>query len=255
MQHNVPATFSLSPTLPPLHQQDGSNEAAFHSLCNLFHTYDAARPPSNAPSHGNFLNAISTQLLRAHESRPDDNEVQRADIAVTDAWLRVVLWKEAIPHIGSGSDPNDPGLSMSFPISESRDLLSKLGTVSIQAIETHGPGMVRRILVVSFECNANTSKMFKLVEVASLVADIITCAPGLADTGPMQVGPHDIFHTLSSLISSLRTSGEPALLQLLQEKIISCTLAQMGPPERLLQITDIPDEELQHSRSPQVIEL
>ncbi|KAF4454290.1 hypothetical protein F53441_3164 [Fusarium austroafricanum] len=190
LQHDLPPTFKLSPTLPELKPQQDAGLGHPLPLC--------------------------------------DNEVQRADIVVTDSWLRVVLWKAAIPHIDANTDPNDQSLSVSFPMSVARDLLAKLTTLSSCALETHGPGM-----------------MSKLFEVANSVADVIICAPDLADVDSAHVGPRDVLCALSSLIASLRTTGNPALLTLLREKMMACALDQAGPG-RLLQITDVPDGDLRN---------
>ncbi|KAF5559821.1 transcription activator amyR [Fusarium napiforme] len=228
LQHDLPPTFKLSPTLPELHpQQDAGLGSAFCSLCRLFQAFDDACPPDVRSNQAGFLGAISSQLRARHPLPLCDNEIQRADIVVTDSWLRVVLWKAAIPYIDANTDPNDQGLSVSFPTSVARDLLAKLTTLSSCALETHGPGM-----------------MSKLFEVANSVADVIICAPDLADVDTAHVGPRDILCALSSLIASLRTTANPALLTLLREKMMACALGQAGPG-RMLQITDVPDEDLQ----------
>ncbi|KAG7425472.1 putative sucrose utilization protein SUC1 [Fusarium oxysporum f. sp. raphani] len=228
LQHDLPPTFKLSPTLPELHpQQDAGLGSAFCSLCRLFQAFDDACPPDVRSNQVGFLGAISSQLRARHPLPLCDNEIQRADIVVTDSWLRVVLWKAAIPYVDANTDPNDQGLSVSFPTSVARDLLAKLTTLSSCALEAHGPGM-----------------MSKLFEVANSVADVIICAPDLADVDSAHVGPRDILCALSSLIASLRTTSNPALLTLLREKMMACALGQAGPG-RLLQITDVPDGDLQ----------
>ncbi|KAF5962563.1 transcription activator amyR [Fusarium bulbicola] len=228
LQHDLPPTFKLSPTLPELHpQQDAGLGSAFCSLCRLFQAFDDACPPDVRSNQVGFLGAISSQLRARHPLPLCENEIQRADIVVTDSWLRVVLWKAAIPYVDANTDPNDQGLSVSFPTSVARDLLAKLTTLSSCALETHGPGM-----------------MSKLFEVANSVADVIICAPDLADVDSAHVGPRDILCALSSLIASLRTTANPALLTLLREKMMACALDQAGPG-RLLQITDVPDDDLQ----------
>ncbi|KAF5555894.1 sucrose utilization SUC1 [Fusarium mexicanum] len=228
LQHDLPPTFKLSPTLPELYpQQDAGLGSAFCSLCRLFQAFDDACPPDVRSNQVGFLGAISSQLRARHPLLLCENEIQRADIVVTDSWLRVVLWKAAIPYVDANTDPNDQGLSVSFPTSVARDLLAKLTTLSSCALETHGPGM-----------------MSKLFEVANSVADVIICAPDLADVDSAHVGPRDILCALSSLIASLRTTANPALLTLLREKMMACALDQAGPG-RLLQITDVPDDDLQ----------
>ncbi|KAM5376741.1 hypothetical protein ACJZ2D_005364 [Fusarium nematophilum] len=213
LQHDLPPTFKLSPTLPELRpNQDAGLGSAFCSLCRLFQSFDDACPPDIRSEQHGYLEAISSELSRTHRFPICDNDVQRADIVVTDSWLRVVLWKAAIPFVDSTTDPNDQGLSVSFPMSVARDLLSKLTTLSSCALETHGPGM-----------------MSKLFEVANSVADVIICAPDLANVGSVQVGPREILCALSSLITSLRTTGDPALLSLLREKMMACALDQATP--------------------------
>ncbi|KAI8672023.1 Zn(2)-C6 fungal-type domain-containing protein [Fusarium sp. Ph1] len=230
LQHDLPPTFKLSPTLPELQpQEDDGLSTAFCSLCRLFQSFQDACPPDIRSTGGrHLLGNISTQLRRAHPFPLCENEVQRADLVVTDSWLRVVLWKVAIPYVDSTTDPNDRGLSVSFPMSVAKDLLSKLATLSSCALEAHGPGMVS-----------------KLFEVASSVADVILCAPDLADVGSVQVGPREILYALSSLISSLRTTGHPELITLLREKMMACALDQAGPAT-LMQITDVSDEDAQN---------
>ncbi|KAF4970353.1 hypothetical protein FSARC_2609 [Fusarium sarcochroum] len=92
LQHDLPPTFKLSPTLPELQpQQNAGLGSAFCSLCRLFQSFDDACPPDSR-----------------HPLPLCDNEIQRADIVVTDSWLRVVLWKAAIPYVDANTDPNDP---------------------------------------------------------------------------------------------------------------------------------------------------
>ncbi|GKU22734.1 sucrose utilization protein suc1 [Fusarium langsethiae] len=232
LQQDIPPTFKLSPTLPPLQSQhDPSNDSAFCSLCKLFQDFDDACPPSVSSKQVGLLGAISSQLWARHPLPLCENEVQRADIVVTDSWLRVVLWKAAIPYAHVNTDPCDQNLSVSYPASVAHDLLSKLTTLSSFALETHGPGM-----------------MSKLFEVANSVADVLICAPDLANVGSVYVGPRDILAALSSLIASLRTAGDPVLLTLLREKMVACALDQ-AKPERLLRITDVSDEDVYDERS------
>ncbi|CEI62268.1 unnamed protein product [Fusarium venenatum] len=227
LQQDIPPTFKLSPTLPQLQpQHEPDPDSAFCSLCKLFQAFDGACPSGISSKQAGFLGAISSQLQARHPLPLCENEVQRADIVVTDSWLRVVLWKAAIPYVDANTDPYDQSLSVSFPTSVAHDLLSKLTTLSSFALETHGPGM-----------------MSKLFEVANSVADVLICAPTLANVGSVHVGPRDILAALSSLITSLRTTGNPALLTLLREKMVACALDQ-AKPGRLLQITDVSDEDL-----------
>lgn len=83
--------------------------------------------------------------------------------------------------------------------------------------------------------------MSKLFEVANAVADVMICAPDLTYVGNMHVGSRDILWALSSVLESLRATGNPALLTVLREKIAACALDQIGSPQ-MLRITDVADE-------------
>ncbi|CAF3504737.1 hypothetical protein SNK03_006417 [Fusarium graminearum] len=232
LQQDIPPTFKLSPTLPQLQSQhEPGPGSAFRSLCKLFQAFDDACPSGISSKQIGLLGAISSQLQAKHPLPLCENEVQRADIVVTDSWLRVVLWKAAIPFVDANTDPFDQNLSVSFPASVAHDLLSRLTTLSSCALETHGPGMAS-----------------KLFEVANSVADVLICAPELATRDSVHVGPRDVLAALSSLIASLRTTGNSTLLTLLQEKMVECALYQ-AQPGRLLQITDVSDEDLHDERS------
>lgn len=232
LQQDIPPTFKLSPTLPQLQSQhEPGPGSAFRSLCKLFQTFDDACPSGVSSKQIGLLGAISSQLQTRHPLPLCENEVQRADIVVTDSWLRVVLWKAAIPFVDANTDPFDQNLSVSFPASVAHDLLLRLTTLSSCALETHGPGMAS-----------------KLFEVANSVADVLICAPELATVDTVHVGPWDILAGLSRLIASLRTTGNSTLLTLLQEKMVACAPYQ-AQPGRLLQITDVSDEDLHEERS------
>lgn len=85
--------------------------------------------------------------------------------------------------------------------------------------------------------------MLKLFEVASSVADVVLCAPDLADVGSVQVGPREVLYALSEVLSSLRTTGHPALNNLLREKMLA--LDQTGPGG-FMRITEVADEDEQN---------
>lgn len=168
LQHDIPSTFELAPTLPELQpQEDIGLSPGFCSLCKLFQSFHNACPPDLPSEAGDYLlGNISSQLSRRQEFPLCQSEVQRADLVVTDSWLRVVLWKAAIPYVDSTTDPNDGGLSVFFPTIVARDLLSKLTTLSSVALEAHGPGMVSYALGLCFvSCYKLMSRNWADVEI------------------------------------------------------------------------------------------
>ncbi|KAJ9138375.1 Sucrose utilization protein suc1 [Pleurostoma richardsiae] len=221
IQNDIPATFKLSPTLPELTPEGNlALLRGFCTLCKLFRSFDEVDPIALKAQHAEALEAIRSQLSQSHLLPRFSNDIQRADLLVTEPWLRIVLWKKVIPYVDLTVEPTGKGVSISFPTIIANDLVSRLSTVSKDALEAHGPGM--------------RSKLF---EIASALADVITCVPGLTELEPVNNGPRDVLRRLAASIASLRGPGSPTLLTILQEKMIMCGLDHPGP-SRVLDITE-----------------
>lgn len=142
IQHDVPTTLKRAPDLPSLENlNDGSVTPAFIQLCRLFNILDVTIT-ADAASARNAL-ALAQQQLSSDEAPLSlENELQRADISMTQQWMRIFLWQHALNVTNLSSMNNDNEFSFSFPAQVAQNVLSNLSSLSQQSVEAHGPGMV-----------------------------------------------------------------------------------------------------------------
>jgi hypothetical protein len=142
IQHDVPTTLKRAPDLPRLENlNDGSVTPAFVQLCKLFNILDVTITADPATAR-NAL-AMAQQELSCDEAPLSlESELQRADISMTQQWMRIFLWQHALNVTNLSSANADDEFSFSFPAKVAQNVLSNLSSLSQQSIEAHGPGMV-----------------------------------------------------------------------------------------------------------------
>ncbi|KAF1919958.1 hypothetical protein BDU57DRAFT_156788 [Ampelomyces quisqualis] len=231
IQHDVPTTLKRAPDLPLLeHLGDGSVTPAFVQLCKLFSILDVTITAD--PATARKALAMAQQELSFDEAPLSlENELQRADISMTQQWMRIFLWQHALNVTNLSSVNAEDEFSFSFPAKVAQNVLSNLSSLSQQSIEAHGPGM--------------ESKLF---DVANSLADVMIIMPEINHKSHFGIGPRDLVHSLSRVLSSFR-GGNPAVLSILQDKLTTLGMA-VGSPPRLLELSS-PEEEREawHDRS------
>jgi len=142
IQHDVPTTLKRAPDLPRLENyNDGSVTPAFVQLCKLFNILDVTITAD--PATARIALAMAQQELSSDEAPLSlENELQRADISMTQQWMRIFLWQHALNVTNLSSANADDEFSFSFPAKVAQNVLSNLSSLSQQSIEAHGPGMV-----------------------------------------------------------------------------------------------------------------
>lgn len=142
IQHDVPTTLKRAPDLPPLENlNDGLVTPAFVQLCRLFNILDVTITADPSTARGAL--ALAQQQLSSDEAPLSlENELQRADISMTQQWMRIFLWQHALNVTNLSSMNNDNEFSFSFPAQVAQNVLSSLSSLSKQSVEAHGPGMV-----------------------------------------------------------------------------------------------------------------
>ncbi|OJJ39501.1 hypothetical protein ASPWEDRAFT_169342 [Aspergillus wentii DTO 134E9] len=134
----------------------------------------------------------STELehLQNHfELSPDDIgplfDTQKADLIVTQHWLRLVAWKTALRHGRLSSNSRSRSTTFSYPEQVAHSLLSALSALPSLSIEVHGMGI--------FE---------KVFELGSSLIDIISCfAKVRLDRPPSVRSNVEGFHAIVRIIS------------------------------------------------------
>ncbi|CAO2654969.1 Nn.00g117020.m01.CDS01 [Neocucurbitaria sp. VM-36] len=231
LQHDVPTTLRRATNLPPMENlNDGSVTPAFIQLCRLFNILDATITADPATAR-NALASAQQQLSSDDGPLSLENELQRADITMTQQWMRIFLWQHALNVTNLSSADQNEEFSFSFPAKVAQNVLSNLSSLSRQSIEAHGPGM--------------ESKLF---DVANSLADVMMIMPSMNHESRFGIGPRDLIHSLSQVLSSFR-GGNPAVISILQDKLTTLGLA-VGSPQKLLDISS-PEEEHEewHDRS------
>ncbi|KAK4949952.1 hypothetical protein LTR10_011794 [Elasticomyces elasticus] len=76
-------------------------------------------------------------------------EMQQADLVVTSYWLRTLLWQIALSKFLLTTETSSESMSIFFPLRLSRQLQWLLMTISRDAIEIHGAGILRKIFDIT----------------------------------------------------------------------------------------------------------
>jgi hypothetical protein len=152
IQHDVPTTLKRVHDLPELQDlKDGAVSPAFLQLCRLFHILDVTITAD--PSTARHALAFAQHELNSDEAPLSlENELQRADISMTQQWMRIFLWQHAVNVTNLSSVTPDNEFSFTFPAKVAQNVLSNLSSLSQQSVEAHGPGMVREP-----QCSRNDS--------------------------------------------------------------------------------------------------
>ncbi|KAJ5186068.1 hypothetical protein N7491_006062 [Penicillium cf. griseofulvum] len=154
MQHGTGTCLSESIKLPLTNNQSESQVLqAFNSLVHLFVSVDGVLIDTNKFTETEQRSCSKESLsriqseLRQHPQWPTEwNEVQRSDVAITQQWLRMLVWQLSLRNVAMSSEPTADSMSFVYPAHVSRDALQSISSVSMDALVAHGPGMTRQIL-------------------------------------------------------------------------------------------------------------
>jgi hypothetical protein len=80
----------------------------------------------------------------------------------------------------------------------------------------------------------------KLFDVANSLADVMIIMPSMNHESHFGIGPRDLIHNLSRVLSGFR-GGNPAVISILQDKLATLGMA-VGSPQKLLELSS-PEEE------------
>lgn len=86
----------------------------------------------------------------------------------------------------------------------------------------------------------NDPQESKLFDVANSLADVMIIMPSMNHESHFGIGPRDLIHSLSQVLSSFR-GGNPAVISILQDKLTQLGMA-IASPQKLLELSS-PEEE------------
>lgn len=125
--------------------------------------------------------------------------MQKADLLITQQWLKIVLWKLAISRYRLTLDIEGSCMSLLYPMDVSRTLNNVITTLSLRDVAVHGCGIIR-----------------KLVDLIVSISDVIISIPKdqLHESG----NQIDSFISLTEFLCTQPTVT-PYQKELLQEKL------------------------------------
>lgn len=163
------------------------------------------------------LRTSYTQLLHLPAPAQPYNQLQKADVRVTQHWTKLHIWKLAVSRIKMTAEPGGDIASVLFPLQATRDLLSEVAELPVDSLEAHGSGME-----------------LKLFEFANTIADVMVCMPGRWVEDPL-IGPREYLMHLGQVLGRFR-GGNEALLPLLRSRFVELGLSLPAIP-RVVDIT------------------
>ncbi|KAL2424451.1 hypothetical protein ABEF95_010534 [Exophiala dermatitidis] len=217
MERHRPLT--LHPTIELPEAEEGAGEEAiisgFLHLIKLFICIDdefmALWNKAKTRCTAAWFSELQQQLSDALPVELETTENQAADIKITYHWLRMMVWQLSIANGCVSSSSPDASLTFLFPIQVARDIVRDVQTMTLDAMEVHGIGLIE-----------------KLFDVACTLTDVISCVPVPLEPEATDGTPLNLLSHFLTLISRLR-GGASRYLPLLLAKV-SETLPSLTPP-------------------------
>ncbi|KAB5566126.1 hypothetical protein GE09DRAFT_1171388 [Coniochaeta sp. 2T2.1] len=191
--------------------------AGFRHLALLFRPLDTsffALLNEEATAHQptfEELAGIEMAIQSALEPVLSLHDTQKANLRVTQLWLRIILWQIRL-RLGFLSETRDPASSSySYPLELAKDLMLSTRDLPIESMRVHGIGLTE-----------------KLFDMACAVVDVLARVPLSVTTPPLELGfdPLQSLRYLRRLISEL--PGGAAVYTDLLGKHIEDTLPQIA---------------------------
>ncbi|MCJ1336161.1 hypothetical protein MMC09_001437 [Bachmanniomyces sp. S44760] len=217
--------------LPSLNEgsEDHPAIAGFINLANLFRPFDdnfiAVWNKTKTKCSPGWLASIQDQLTEALPANFSCTASQRADLKITQQWLRTLVWQLSNANGCLSSTYPQSSMTFTYPIEIARDLANALGELSKGSMEVHG------LRLVGFSIKKNPSpaakaplQIEKLFDISCTLIDVMSCVPLIcakADNPQIYLGQ------FVRLISSLR-GGDSSYVTLLAAKIRD-TLPMVSP--------------------------
>ncbi|RKF78947.1 putative sucrose utilization protein SUC1 [Golovinomyces cichoracearum] len=167
---NKPLTLSKAPQFPTtLHDYEAPEiHSGFMHLINTYHLLDFAfvdtwNESLQAQTSIATYTALQARLNVAHPISMALTCIQKADILVTQQWLRLIVWQSSMRQGLLSSASADESMTFSYPFVIAHSLLAAIAPLPITAVDVHGMGI--------FE---------KIFEIANTMLDVIqACGPSI----------------------------------------------------------------------------
>ncbi|TDZ54996.1 putative sucrose utilization protein SUC1 [Colletotrichum trifolii] len=191
IRYRRPVTLQITAESPTM--DEDPTLSGFWSLASLFSPLDTsfiallnqekvATPPSNAA-----LTYIETAVNAALRSQAELKDTQKANLRVTQLWLRIILWQLRLRFGYLAEESVHPSMTYIYPLEVARDLVLSTRDLPVDSIKVHGVGLTE-----------------KLFDIASAAVDVLARVP-ITPSAPRRVGagPEDDLNYMRRLITRL----------------------------------------------------
>ncbi|KAM3075982.1 hypothetical protein ACMFMG_006505 [Clarireedia jacksonii] len=150
-----PLTLSKTPALPStLHNYEAPEiHSGFMHLVQSYHLLDSSfvdswNEASDAPASTITYTALQQQLNLPHPSHVSLTDIQKADILVTQQWLRLIVWQSSMRQGLLSSSSPDESMTFKYPLKIAHSLLGVISSLPSMSIEVHGMGIFEKIFEI-----------------------------------------------------------------------------------------------------------
>lgn len=156
---NKPISISRLPALPMdfFSDEDPCILTGFQCLCRLFSLLDekfievwrSSESQTPGPSIEQIA-AIQRNLSTMSFDSANLPEIQRADVQITQQWLRLIFWQASMRQGIISSKSENPAFTYSYPILIGQALCKQISSISINAVAVHGLGIFEKVFEVAY---------------------------------------------------------------------------------------------------------
>jgi hypothetical protein len=150
-----PLTLSKTPEFPTtLHDYELPEiHDGFMRLVNSYHLLDSSFVDSWNESTGAPASTLTYTALQRQLSDPQPSDVcltdiQKADILVTQQWLRLIIWQSSMRQGLLSSNAEDESMTFRYPLKIAHSLLDVISSLPTTSIEVHGMGIFEKIFEI-----------------------------------------------------------------------------------------------------------
>jgi len=119
---------------------------SYHLLDSNF--VDSWNEASEAPASTLTYTALQQQLNLPHPSHLSLTSIQKADILVTQQWLRLIVWQSSMRQGLLSSTAEDESMTFRYPLKIAHSLLNVISSLPTTSIEVHGMGIFEKIFEI-----------------------------------------------------------------------------------------------------------
>lgn len=122
-------------------------------LVNSYHLLDSSfvdswNESTEARASTLTYTALQRQLNRPQPADVPLTDIQKADILITQQWLRLIVWQSSMRQGLLSSNAEDESMTFRYPLKIAHSLLNVISSLPTTSIEVHGMGIFEKIFEI-----------------------------------------------------------------------------------------------------------